>query len=107
MVADEWNASVDLSLDLGSPALARNVTRLLLAGWGLTDPGWLDQAAVVVAELVSNAVPGSTRHPPPAGRCGRARGLGHRRGGPEGFRQCHGVAGSSLRTVGGGHVSGG
>ena len=49
-------AHLDVPLDRGAPAAARRAVTAVLAGWGFTDPDWLDSAAVVVSELVTNAV---------------------------------------------------
>jgi anti-sigma regulatory factor (Ser/Thr protein kinase) len=52
----EFTAHVDLPLTDHAPRVARAGIRATLAGWGFTDPEWLDAAALVVSELVSNAV---------------------------------------------------
>ncbi|GAA0460705.1 hypothetical protein Aca07nite_27100 [Actinoplanes capillaceus] len=52
----ELTAHLDLPLGRGAPASARRAVTAVLAGWGLHDGDWLDACAVVVSELVSNAV---------------------------------------------------
>jgi len=52
----ELNATLDLPLGLIAPAAARKAVRHLLIGWELSDPVWLDDAELVVSELVTNAV---------------------------------------------------
>ncbi|BBH68915.1 hypothetical protein ACTI_56000 [Actinoplanes sp. OR16] len=49
-------AHVDVPLDRGAPGAARRAVVAVLAGWGFRDPDWVDGAAVVVSELVTNAV---------------------------------------------------
>ncbi|MEV6305943.1 ATP-binding protein [Actinoplanes sp. NPDC051861] len=49
-------AHLDVPLDRGAPASARRAVTAVLGGWGFKDPDWLDGAAVVVSELVTNAV---------------------------------------------------
>ncbi|WP_433833927.1 ATP-binding protein [Actinoplanes sp. CA-015351] len=49
-------AHLDVPLDAGAPGAARRAVVAMLAGWGFRDADWLDSAAVVVSELVSNAV---------------------------------------------------
>lgn len=49
-------ARFDLPLGVVAPAAARHAARSILAGWGLTDERWLDDATVIVHELVANAV---------------------------------------------------
>ncbi|MFC7533754.1 ATP-binding protein [Actinoplanes sp. GCM10030250] len=49
-------AHLDVPLDRRAPATARRAVTAVLAGWGFLDPDWLDVAAVVVSELVTNAV---------------------------------------------------
>ncbi|WP_203779605.1 ATP-binding protein [Actinoplanes philippinensis] len=49
-------AHFDLPLDGSAPGWARSAVTAVLGGWGLRDPAWLDDAAVVVSELVTNAV---------------------------------------------------
>jgi anti-sigma regulatory factor (Ser/Thr protein kinase) len=52
----ELTAHLDVPLDRGAPAAARRAVTAVLAGWGFRDTDWLDAAAVVVSELVTNAV---------------------------------------------------
>jgi anti-sigma regulatory factor (Ser/Thr protein kinase) len=52
----ELEASVDLPIDEDAPWVARNAVLSLLADWGFGDEDTLDNAALVVSELVSNAV---------------------------------------------------
>jgi anti-sigma regulatory factor (Ser/Thr protein kinase) len=52
----ELTAHLDVPLDRGAPAAARRAVTAVLAGWGFKDADWLDAAAVVVSELVTNAV---------------------------------------------------
>jgi anti-sigma regulatory factor (Ser/Thr protein kinase) len=52
----ELNATLDLPLGLVAPAAARRAVRHMLLAWQLTDPEWLDDAELVVSELVTNAV---------------------------------------------------
>ncbi|MEU4426015.1 ATP-binding protein [Actinoplanes sp. NPDC024001] len=49
-------AYLDLPLSRDAPAAARRAVTAVLGGWGFRDPDWLDEAAVVVSELVTNAV---------------------------------------------------
>jgi anti-sigma regulatory factor (Ser/Thr protein kinase) len=49
-------AHLDVPLDRGAPASARRAVTAVLTGWGFRDADWLDGAAVVVSELVTNAV---------------------------------------------------
>ena len=49
-------ARLDLPLDIHAPGAARHAVAAVLSGWGFRDPAWLNAAAVVVSELVSNAV---------------------------------------------------
>ncbi|WP_433795373.1 ATP-binding protein [Actinoplanes sp. CA-252034] len=49
-------AHLDVPLDRGAPATARRAATAVLAGWGFRNDDWLDAAAVVVSELVTNAV---------------------------------------------------
>jgi anti-sigma regulatory factor (Ser/Thr protein kinase) len=49
-------AHLDVPLDRAAPAAARRAVAAVLRGWGFRDPDWLDGAAVVVSELVTNAV---------------------------------------------------
>jgi anti-sigma regulatory factor (Ser/Thr protein kinase) len=49
-------AHLDVPLHDGAPGAARRAVVALLGGWGFQDPAWLDVAAVVVSELVTNAV---------------------------------------------------
>lgn len=52
----ELNATLDLPLGQVAPGAARKAVRHMLIAWQLTDPDWLDDAEVVVSELVTNAV---------------------------------------------------
>jgi anti-sigma regulatory factor (Ser/Thr protein kinase) len=52
----EFTAHLDVPLDRGAPAAARRAVTAVLAGWGFRDDDWLDGTAVVVSELVTNAV---------------------------------------------------
>ncbi|WP_430786181.1 ATP-binding protein [Actinoplanes sp. G11-F43] len=52
----ELTAHLDVPLDRGAPAAARRAATAVLTGWGFRDDDWLDAAAVVVSELVTNAV---------------------------------------------------
>ncbi|GAA4602001.1 anti-sigma regulatory factor (Ser/Thr protein kinase) [Actinoplanes octamycinicus] len=49
-------AYLDVPLSHGAPGAARRAVVAVLTGWGFPDPDWLDSAAVVVSELVTNAV---------------------------------------------------
>jgi anti-sigma regulatory factor (Ser/Thr protein kinase) len=49
-------AHLDVPLHHRAPGAARRAVVALLGGWGYRDRGWLDAAAVVVSELVTNAV---------------------------------------------------
>ena len=49
-------AHLDVPLDRGAPGMARRAVTTVLTGWGFRDEEWLDGAAVVVSELVTNAV---------------------------------------------------
>ncbi|WIM98832.1 ATP-binding protein [Actinoplanes oblitus] len=49
-------AYLDVPLHHGAPGAARRAVVAVLAGWGFADQDWLDGAAVVVSELVTNAV---------------------------------------------------
>ncbi|KUL33365.1 ATP-binding protein [Actinoplanes awajinensis] len=49
-------AHLDVPLHHGAPGAARRAVVAVLSGWGLSDQDWLDAAAVVVSELVTNAV---------------------------------------------------
>jgi anti-sigma regulatory factor (Ser/Thr protein kinase) len=50
------SCSVDLTLDLTAPRTARTLVCLLLTQWGVRDDETLDGAAIVVTELVTNAL---------------------------------------------------
>ncbi len=50
------SCTVDLERDPAAPHAARRLVRLLLPQWGLDDPGLVDDASLVVSELVTNAV---------------------------------------------------
>ena len=49
-------ARFDVPLDRNAPRAARHAATAVLSGWGYRDEIWLDAAAVVVSELVTNAV---------------------------------------------------
>ncbi|AEV83339.1 histidine kinase [Actinoplanes sp. SE50] len=49
-------AYLDVPLHHGAPGAARRAVVAVLGGWGFDDPDWLDVTAVVVSELVTNAV---------------------------------------------------
>ena len=49
------SCSVDLTLDLAAPYTARKLLCLLLPQWGVADQVAIDDAALVVSELVTNA----------------------------------------------------
>jgi anti-sigma regulatory factor (Ser/Thr protein kinase) len=49
-------AHLDVPLDANAPGAARRAVMAVLTSWGLHDDDWLDAAAVVVSELVTNAV---------------------------------------------------
>ncbi|NUO55602.1 MAG: ATP-binding protein [Hamadaea sp.] len=50
------SARLRLPLDHTAPAAARHGAKPILIGWGCEDEAWLGDAAVVISELVSNAV---------------------------------------------------
>ena len=52
----ELNARLDLPLGAMAPTGARKTLRQLLITWGYTNEFWLDNACVVMSELVTNAV---------------------------------------------------
>jgi anti-sigma regulatory factor (Ser/Thr protein kinase) len=52
----ELTAHIDLPLGVQAPRSARTAVCAVLAGWGYRDGHWLENAAVVVSELVTNAV---------------------------------------------------
>lgn len=52
----ELTAHLDVRVDRRAPAAARRAVTAVLQGWGFGDADWLDAAAVVVSELVTNAV---------------------------------------------------
>lgn len=52
----ELTAQLDLPLGVDAPAAARRAVGAVLFGWGFRDEVWLDTAAVLVSELVTNAV---------------------------------------------------
>ncbi|MEV6967935.1 ATP-binding protein [Hamadaea sp. NPDC051192] len=52
----ELTARFDLPLGLRAPAAARTLVRDMLMAWDLPDIGWLDDADLLVSEIVSNAV---------------------------------------------------
>ncbi|MEV4639521.1 ATP-binding protein [Actinoplanes sp. NPDC049548] len=49
-------ARFDVPLGTTAPRSARHAVTAVLQGWGYRDEIWLDRAAVVVSELVTNAV---------------------------------------------------
>ena len=49
-------AHLDVPLDPDAPGSARRAVTAVLSGWGFRDDDWLDATAVVVSELVTNAV---------------------------------------------------
>ncbi|UQU62991.1 ATP-binding protein [Couchioplanes caeruleus] len=49
-------ARFDVPLGRNAPRAARHAATAVLAGWGYRDDLWLDTAAVVISELVTNAV---------------------------------------------------
>ena len=49
-------AHLDVPLHRSAPGAARRAVIAVLTGWGFCDEDWLDAAAVVVSELVTNAV---------------------------------------------------
>jgi len=52
----ELSARFDMPLGSYAPRMARRAVSAVLAGWGFTDPDWLDEASILVSELVTNAV---------------------------------------------------
>lgn len=52
----DLTAHIDLPLGEEAPRAARHALRPILQGWGLADEDFLDAAAIVVGELVANAV---------------------------------------------------
>ncbi|GAA2216753.1 ATP-binding protein [Micromonospora olivasterospora] len=52
----ELTAHLDLPLGIHAPDAARRALTALLQGWGFRDEDWLDDAGVVISELVTNAV---------------------------------------------------
>lgn len=50
------DARIDVPAGLGAPGVARHQVTNCLRAWGFTEPRWLDAAAVIVSELVTNAV---------------------------------------------------
>jgi anti-sigma regulatory factor (Ser/Thr protein kinase) len=52
----ELTAQLDLPLGVGAPAPSRHAVVAVLRGWGYRDERWLEAAALVVSELVTNAV---------------------------------------------------
>jgi anti-sigma regulatory factor (Ser/Thr protein kinase) len=52
----ELAARLDVPLGLAAPGTARRAVRAVLQGWGYHDAEWLDVAAVVTSELITNAV---------------------------------------------------
>ncbi len=49
-------AHLDVPLDKRAPAAARHAVTAALSQWGFRDEDWLAETAVLVSELVSNAV---------------------------------------------------
>ncbi|WP_051809045.1 ATP-binding protein [Actinoplanes subtropicus] len=52
----ELTARLDLPLGASAPGTARRVVVAVLDGWGFSDETWLDCAALIVSEVVTNAV---------------------------------------------------
>ncbi|MFG2053135.1 ATP-binding protein [Micromonospora sp. NPDC048930] len=52
----ELTAHLDVPLGVHAPGAARRAITAVLEGWGFRDQDWLDAAAVIASELVSNAV---------------------------------------------------
>jgi len=52
----ELTTSIDLPLGETAPRVACLALRAVLIGWGSADADWLNNAELVVSELVSNAV---------------------------------------------------
>src|SRR5689334_24085639 len=52
----ELTAHLDLPLGVDAPAAARRAVTAVLDSWGFHDPEWLEAGAIVVSELVTNAV---------------------------------------------------
>jgi anti-sigma regulatory factor (Ser/Thr protein kinase) len=50
------SARIQLPPDHTAPAVARHGAKPILLGWGFSDELWLGDAAVVISELVSNAI---------------------------------------------------
>ena len=50
------NAALDLPLGEHAPRAARRALHAVLESWGFTDREWRSGAAIVVSELVTNAV---------------------------------------------------
>jgi anti-sigma regulatory factor (Ser/Thr protein kinase) len=53
---NELSAHLDLPPTVDAPSAARRAAKSMLEAWGLRDESWLATAAVVVSELVTNAV---------------------------------------------------
>ncbi|MEH1056445.1 ATP-binding protein [Micromonospora sp. CPCC 206171] len=49
-------AQLDLPPGVHAPATARRTLIAVLVGWGFRDEVWLEQVALIVSELVTNAV---------------------------------------------------
>ncbi|MEU4425185.1 ATP-binding protein [Actinoplanes sp. NPDC024001] len=47
---------IDVPAGLNAPSEARHEVTVSLRAWGFTEPRWLDAAAIVISELVTNAV---------------------------------------------------
>ncbi|MET8908213.1 ATP-binding protein [Micromonospora sp. NPDC004551] len=52
----QLTAQLDLPPGVHAPAVARRRLTGVLLGWGFRDEVWLEQAALIVSELVTNAV---------------------------------------------------
>jgi anti-sigma regulatory factor (Ser/Thr protein kinase) len=51
-----FTAHFDVPLGKDAPRLARKASVAILAAWDYTDQAWCDSAALVISELVTNAV---------------------------------------------------
>lgn len=52
----ELTSRLDLPLGAGAPGRARHAVTAVLQAWGFRDEAWLGAAAVLVSELVTNAI---------------------------------------------------
>jgi anti-sigma regulatory factor (Ser/Thr protein kinase) len=52
----ELTARLDVPLDLHAPSTARRALVAMLRTWGYEDGDWLEAAALVTSELITNAV---------------------------------------------------